>query len=68
MVLDESNSGRCYVEIPCPTRKHQRSVVTFCGHNVVAMFCIPCEMAWTEPATRAQLREARRQNTGQVES
>ena len=46
-----------YVSIPCPTRKHPRSIVTFRNHTVAAMFCIPCEMAWTEPTTRLELRD-----------
>ena len=37
-----------YVDIPCPSGKHQRSLVTFRNHAVAAMFCIPCEHAWTE--------------------
>ena len=37
-----------YVDIPCPSRKHLRSLVTFRNHTVAAMFCIPCEYAWTE--------------------
>ena len=37
-----------YVDIPCPSGKHQRSLVTFRNHTVAAMFCIPCEYAWTE--------------------
>ena len=46
-----------YVNIPCPSRKHNRSVVTFRNHTVAAMFCIPCERAWTEPTSRAELRD-----------
>jgi len=46
-----------YVNIPCPSGKHRRSLVTFRNHTVAAMFCIPCEMAWTEPTTHPQLRE-----------
>jgi len=57
-----------YVDIPCPTRKHQRSIVTFRSHNVAAMFCVPCEMAWTEPTTRAQLRELPSDNSDPRES
>ena len=45
-----------YVNIPCPSGKHQRSVVTFRNHSVAAMFCIPCEEAWTEPTERPELR------------
>ena len=46
-----------YVNIPCPSRKHKRSVVTFRDHSVAAMFCIPCEVAWTEVTTRPELRD-----------
>lgn len=45
-----------YVSIPCPTGRHTRSIVTFRNHTVAAMFCIPCEQAWTEPTNRAELR------------
>ena len=30
-----------YVDIPCPSGKHRRSIVTFRNHTVAAMFCIP---------------------------
>jgi hypothetical protein len=46
-----------YVNIPCPSGKHQRSVLTFRNHSVAAMFCIPCEVAWTEATTHPELRE-----------
>jgi Zn ribbon nucleic-acid-binding protein len=46
-----------YVDIPCPSGKHQRSLVTFRNHTVAAMFCVPCEHAWTEPTTRPELRD-----------
>ena len=45
-----------YVNIPCPSGKHGRSIVTFRNHTVAAMFCIPCEAAWTEPTTHPELR------------
>ena len=45
------------VDIPCPSGKHQRSLVTFRNHTVAAMFCIPCEYAWTEPTTHPKLRD-----------
>ena len=45
------------VDIPCPSGKHQRSVVTFRNHTVAAMFCVPCEHAWTEPTTHPELRD-----------
>ena len=37
-----------YVQVSCPTGRHERSLVTFRNHTVAAMFCIPCELAWTE--------------------
>ena len=37
-----------YVDIPCPSGKHQRSLVTFRNHAVATMFCISCEQAWIE--------------------
>ena len=46
-----------YVDIPCPSRKHPRSIVTFRDHTVVAMFCLPCEHAWTESADRRELQD-----------
>jgi hypothetical protein len=45
-----------YVNIPCPSGKHLRSLVTFRNHTVATMFCLECEVAWTEPGTRAELR------------
>jgi hypothetical protein len=51
-----------YVDIPCPSGKHRRSIVTFRNHTVAAMFCIPCEHAWTEPTTRQELRHLRLDN------
>ena len=45
-----------YVDILCPTGRHHRSIITFRNHTVAAMFCIPCEVAWTEPTTRVELR------------
>ncbi len=44
-----------WVDIPCPGGKHQRSIVTFRNHTVAAMFCIPCEVAWTERTDRPEL-------------
>jgi hypothetical protein len=44
------------VPIPCPSGKHQQSIVTFRNHTVAAMFCMPCEHAWTEPTTHPELR------------
>ena len=43
------------VDIPCPSGKHQQSLITFRNHTVAAMFCIPCEHAWTEPTTHPLL-------------
>ena len=45
-----------FVNIPCPSGKHSRSIVTFRNHTVAAMFCIPCEEAWTEPTSHPELR------------
>lgn len=44
------------VNIPCPSRKHRRSIVTFRNHTVAAMFCVPCEVAWTESTDHPELR------------
>jgi hypothetical protein len=46
-----------YVNVPCPSGKHQRSIVTFRDHTVAAMFCIPCKRAWTEATSRPELRD-----------
>jgi hypothetical protein len=46
-----------YVNVPCPSGKHKRSVCTFRNHSVAAMFCIPCEYAWTEPTSHPALRD-----------
>jgi len=43
------------VDVPCPSGKHQRSLLTFRNHTVAAMFCIPCEYAWTEATTHPEL-------------
>ena len=48
---------RRYVDIPCPSGKHRRSIVTFRNHTVAAMFCIPCDEAWTESTEHPELRE-----------
>ena len=45
-----------YVQIPCPSGRHVRSIVTFRDYTVAVLFCIPCEHAWTEPTNRAELR------------
>jgi hypothetical protein len=44
-----------YATITCPSGKHQRSIVTFRDHTVAALFCIPCEVAWTEPTSHPEL-------------
>jgi hypothetical protein len=44
------------VPIPCPSGKHRSSIVTFRNHTVAAMFCIPCEHAWTEPTSHPKLQ------------
>lgn len=44
------------VNIPCPSGKHSSSLVTFRDHTVAAMFCVPCEIAWTEPTTHPELK------------
>ena len=46
-----------YVAIPCPSRKHVRSIVTFRDHAVAAMFCLPCGAAWTESTANPVLRD-----------
>ena len=45
-----------YVAITCPSLKHKHSIVTFRNHTVAAMFCIPCDMAWTESTDQPELR------------
>ena len=47
---------RRYVNIPCPSGKHPRSVVTFRDHSVASMFCVPCKQAWTESTDHPELR------------
>ena len=44
------------VKISCPSKKHPHSVVTFRNHTVAAMFCIPCEVAWTESTAHPELQ------------
>ena len=48
-----------YVNIPCPSGKHPQSIVAFRNHIVAAMFCVPCEHAWTEPTSRPEIRNLR---------
>ncbi len=45
-----------YVDIPCPSGSHQRSLLTFRDHTVAAMFCIPCDASWTESTQHPALR------------
>ena len=46
-----------------------RSLVTFRNHTVAAMFCIPCELAWTESTDHPELRCVRtRQRSGAFRS
>lgn len=45
-----------YVKISCPTGRHGQSIVTFRNHTVAAMFCIPCELAWTQSTDHPELR------------
>ena len=56
MAYNENVLVHRYVNVPCPSGKHQRSIVTFRDHTVAAMFCIPCEYAWAEPTTHPALR------------
>ena len=58
-----SIDDRC-VDIPCPSGKHEQSLVTFRNHHVVAMFCIPCDHAWTESAEHPLLAAMPRDETG----
>ena len=44
------------VHVPCPSGKHQQSIVTFRDHTVAVMFCVPCEHAWTEPVIHAEIQ------------
>ena len=54
---------RRYVAIPCPSGKHARSLVTFGNHAVAAMFCIPCEHAWTESTLHPLIESMERDDT-----
>ena len=45
------------VNIPCPSGKHKQTIVTFRNHTVAAMFCIPCEVAWTHQTSDPELRD-----------
>jgi len=46
-----------YVPIPCPSGAHQTSIVTHRDFNWAALFCEPCEVAWTVPASHPAIRE-----------
>lgn len=43
------------IDVPCPSGKHQRAMLTFRSHAVACMFCVPCEHGWTEPTTHPAL-------------
>jgi hypothetical protein len=45
-----------YIDVPCPSGKHQRSMLTFRSHTVACMFGVPCEHPWAEPTTHPALR------------
>ncbi len=47
---------RC-VDVPCPSGKHQRSMLTYRSDSIAAMFCVPCQKGWTEPTTHPALRD-----------
>ena len=57
---------RRYVAIPCPSGKHERSLVTFRNHAVAALFCIPCEAAWTESTRHPEIAAMLVDRTGRV--
>ena len=40
----------------CPTGKHAKSMVTFRNHMIAVMFCVPCELGWTESTSHPELR------------
>jgi hypothetical protein len=50
-------SAHRYLDVPCPSGKHQRSILTFRSRNLASMFCVPCEHGWTEPTTHPALRD-----------
>ena len=35
------------VPIPCPSGKHSSSILSYRDFNMAALFCWPCEVAWT---------------------
>jgi hypothetical protein len=45
-----------YVNIPCPSGKHPRSILTFRNHTVAALFCLVCEVAWTQSTDHPEIR------------
>ena len=44
-----------YVDIPCPSGKHHRSVVTFRNYTVAVLFCPSCEHGWVESGDHPSL-------------
>ena len=56
---DDNSLVHRYPDIPCPARKHERSILTFRNHTVAVLFCLPCERAWTEPITHPAIRALR---------
>ena len=48
-----------YVNVPCPSGLHERSIVTFRNHTVAVMFCIPCVQAWTESTIHPEIHALR---------
>lgn len=44
-----------YVDIPCLSGKHQRSMVTFRNSFVAVMFCPSCEHGWIESGDHPSL-------------
>jgi hypothetical protein len=36
------------IPLPCPLCGRRESLLTFRDFAVAAMFCVPCEHAWTE--------------------
>jgi hypothetical protein len=44
-----------YVDVRCPSGKHQSSMLTFRSHAIACMFCVPCAHGWTESTTHPAL-------------
>jgi hypothetical protein len=55
-MADMVTTGR-YVDIPCPSGKHQSSVVTFRNHLVAVLSCLSCEHGWVESGDHPSLRQ-----------